>query len=183
MVLNIPEGTRVTHELNGEGTVIALDTTRLLYKVQFDKYPNPWYIAPDRLTVVPTVTVDHADFIDGNYSGCKPEPVNLQVSDTGSMRFNKGKPQFSEISPRFLLDMAAVLEKSRKKYPRGNWAKGNNYSVPYDSMMRHLLAWQSGESKDNETGLSHLAHAALNLMMLHYYEENFPEFDDRIFKK
>lgn len=106
-----------------------------------------------------------------------------QQSSTGSLRYNSGKPQLNEISPKFLLEMGAVLEKSRQKYPRGNWEKGNNYSVPYDSMMRHLLAWQSGESIDKESGLSHLAHAALNLMMLHYYESNYPEFDDRIFKK
>jgi hypothetical protein len=105
------------------------------------------------------------------------------TSPTGSLRYNSNKPQCNEISPKFLLDMGAVLEKSRAKYPRGNWEKGNNYSVPYDSLMRHLLSWQSGERYDSESGLSHLAHAALNLMMLHYYEENYPEFDDRIFKK
>lgn len=112
-----------------------------------------------------------------------PPPVPAVASPTGSLRFNTGKSQTNEISPKFLLAMGAVLEKSRQKYPRGNWEKGNDYSVPYDSMMRHLLAWQSGEGKDPESGLSHLAHAALNLMMLHYYEENYPEFDDRIFKK
>lgn len=106
-----------------------------------------------------------------------------QESATGSLRYNSGKPQLNELSPRFLLAMGAVLEKARSKYPRGNWEKGNDYSVPYDSMMRHLLSWQSGESNDPESGLSHLAHAALNLMMLHYYEENYPEFDDRIFRK
>ena len=87
---------------------------------------------------------------------------------TGSLRYNTGKPQTNEISPKFLLAMGQVLEKARAKYPRGNWEKGNSYSVPYDSLMRHLLAWQSGEATDSESGLSHLAHAALNLMMLHY---------------
>jgi hypothetical protein len=178
-MLDINIGERVVHEKNGEGVVVGKDMARVFYLVKFDQFDIPWYITPDRVSVINTPT----EFIDGNYSGCKPEDVSLQVSETGSMRFNKGKPQSSEISPKFLLDMAAVLEKSREKYPRGNWAKGNNYSVPYDSMMRHLLAWQSGESKDIETGLSHLAHAALNLMMLHYYEENFPDMDDRIFKK
>lgn len=117
--------------------------------------------------------------------GPKIDPAAYEdnSSPTGSLRFNSGKPQSNEISPKFLLDMGAVLEKSRQKYPRGNWAKGNSYSVPFDSMMRHILAWQSGESIDSESGQSHLAHAALNLMMLHYYEEMFPEFDDRIFKK
>lgn len=108
---------------------------------------------------------------------------DLPASPTGSLRFNTGKPQTNEISPEFILDMGRVLAKSREKYPRANWSLGNNYSVPYDSLIRHLLAWQGGEKNDIESGYSHLAHAALNLMMLHYYEERFPELDDRIFKK
>jgi hypothetical protein len=107
---------------------------------------------------------------------------NLVLSKTGSMRFNVGKPQLSELDPQFLLGMGRVLEKARLKYKRGNWALGNNYSVPYDSALRHLLAWQSGESLDSESGQNHLLHCALNIMMLHYYENNFPEMDDRIFK-
>ena len=110
-------------------------------------------------------------------------PSEPEKSTTGSLRYNTGKPQTNEISPEFILDMGRVLAKSREKYPRANWSLGNNYSVPYDSLMRHLLSWQSGEKNDIESGYSHLAHAALNLMMLHYYEERFPELDDRIFKK
>lgn len=113
-------------------------------------------------------------------NGISSEP---EKAPTGSLRFNTGKPQTNEINPEFILDMGRVLAKSREKYPRANWALGNSYSVPYDSLMRHLLAWQSGEKNDIESGYSHLAHAALNLMMLHYYEERFPELDDRIFKK
>jgi hypothetical protein len=108
---------------------------------------------------------------------------DVQESPTGSLRMNSGKSQTNEIDPSFILGMGAVLEKSRQKYPRGNWQKGNFYSVPWDSLQRHLLAWQQGEKIDSESGLSHLHHAALNLMMLAHYEENFPEFDDRLFKK
>ena len=108
---------------------------------------------------------------------------DLTKAPTGSLRFNTGKSQTNEINPEFILDMGRVLERSRLKYPRANWSLGNSYSVPYDSLMRHLLAWQGGEKNDSESGFSHLAHAALNLMMLHYYEERFPELDDRIFKK
>lgn len=139
--------------------------TYLLDKVPLDKKPSD-------------LTAE--EFISGVSSNKRGNP---EASSTGSLRFNSGKPQCNEISPSFLLDMGAVLEKSRQKYPRGNWEKGNNYSVPYDSLMRHLLSWQSGEKYDKESGLPHLAHAALNLMMLHYYEEHYPEFDDRIFKK
>jgi hypothetical protein len=113
----------------------------------------------------------------------KEESSPANESATGSLRYNKGKPQLSEIDPNFLLGIGKVMEKARLKYPRGNWTKGNNYSVPYDSCLRHLMSWQSGEAVDSESGESHLFHAAINIMMLAYYEANFPEMDDRIFKK
>jgi hypothetical protein len=37
--------------------------------------------------------------------------------------------------------------------------------------MRHLMAYQRGEAKDAETGLSHLAHASCGLMMLLEFEQ------------
>lgn len=106
-----------------------------------------------------------------------------QKSPTGSLRKNGGKPQMSNISPQFILDLAALMTKATEKYPVFNWAKGNYMSVPYDSCMRHLLAFNSGENNDPETGLGHLAHAAANIMFMHYYLQNFPEMDDRFFKK
>jgi hypothetical protein len=109
-----------------------------------------------------------------------PENANPQ---TGSLRFNSGKPQTSEIDPEFIIGIAKVLTKSREKYERANWALGNNWSVPYESMMRHLMAFQAGEEFDNESGQHHLLHAATNIMFLYYYSQNFPQFDDRIFKK
>jgi hypothetical protein len=102
---------------------------------------------------------------------------------TGSQRFNAGKPGSSEVDPAFILGVADVMTKAREKYDRANWAKGNDWSVPYDSMMRHLMAFQSGEEFDKETGKHHLLHAATNIMFLYYYWQNFPELDDRIFKR
>jgi hypothetical protein len=101
---------------------------------------------------------------------------------TGSKRYNSGKPQTSEIDPAFIIGIAEVLTKSREKYERANWALGNNWSVPYESMMRHLMAFQAGEEIDSESGKHHLLHAATNIMFLYYYTQTFPEFDDRIFK-
>lgn len=104
-------------------------------------------------------------------------------SKTGSLRFNTGKPGSSELDPAFIMGIADVMTKAREKYDRANWAKGNDWSVPYDSMMRHLMAFQAGDDFDKETGKHHLLHAATNIMFLYYYYNNFPELDDRIFKK
>ena len=48
-----------------------------------------------------------------------------------------------------------------------------------------MFAWFRGERNDPESGLSHLAHAICNLMMLIHYETTYPEGDDRptLFKK
>jgi hypothetical protein len=139
--------------------------------------PNSNYDKDDRYPIHPTPTLKLTE----NNKAVDESIANK--STTGSLRFNTGKSQTSELDPEFLLGMGRVLEKARQKYPRGNWSLGNNYSVPFDSLMRHLLAWQSGESLDEESGQNHLYHAALNLMMLAHYEQNFPEMDDRIFKK
>lgn len=61
----------------------------------------------------------------------------------------------------------------------GNWTQGFNWSGPYASMMRHLHAWWAGEDFDKESGVSHLAHAACNLMFLQHFEYNYKQGDDR----
>ena len=109
--------------------------------------------------------------------------LEATVSSTGSLRFNKGKPNMSNIPPKFLLGMAKIMTMGEQKYGKNNWKKGNNTSVAYDSAMRHILNWYSGESNDSESGDSHLFHAAVNLMMCWYYENNYPEMDDRLEKE
>ena len=106
-----------------------------------------------------------------------------QISKTGSVRKNAGKPKMSHIDPEFILGMAKVLTIGEKKYEAFNWAKGNNMLVPYDSAMRHILSYISGENLDEESGESHLFHAAVNLMFMYYYEKNFSDMDDRFFIK
>jgi len=106
-----------------------------------------------------------------------------QVSPTGSKRKNSGKPAMSNVLPEFLLGMAHIMTEGEKKYGKHNWKKGNYTSVPYDSAMRHILKWQTGDSIDQESKSHHLFHAAVNLMMCWYYETEYPEMDDRKYDK
>jgi len=110
----------------------------------------------------------------------KEEKANK--STTGSLRYNEGKPQISLLDPKFMLGMASVMTQGMKKYGRGNWIKGNNISVPYDSCQRHLNYFWMGEDIDKESLESHLFHAAVNIMMMYNYLQNHPEMDDRDFK-
>ena len=91
----------------------------------------------------------------------------VHKSKTGSMRYNEGKPEVSQLDPRFIMDLADLMTVSAKKYGKFNWAKGQEYHTPFDSCMRHLFKFMSGENLDPESGKSHLMHAAANLMILY----------------
>ena len=90
----------------------------------------------------------------------------LNESATGSKRYNEGKPEVSQLDPRFVLALADMMTKSAKKYGKYNWALGQEYHTPFDSCQRHLLKWIGGEDVDDESGMSHLLHAAANIMIM-----------------
>jgi hypothetical protein len=108
--------------------------------------------------------------------------ANKVESPTGSLRYNTGKPQMSLLDPNFMLGMAEVMTIGLEKYGKANWQKGNYLSVPYDSAQRHLQKYWMGQTIDEESSKHHLFHAAVNLMFMYYYENNYPEMDDRNFK-
>lgn len=124
----------------------------------------------------------------GKCKGCEKElseALSKQFeAPVQSARYNEGKVQTREIDPNFILGIGEVLTKSRAKYEHFNWCKPTKLSTPYESLMRHLMAFQSGEETDKETGSHHLLHAATNLMFMYYHITNNPEeSDDRFFKK
>jgi len=126
-----------------------------------------------------TGAMSHIEYKDGPLEPLKI--IGEQVSPTGSVRKNVGKPQTHHIDPEFMLGMAKVLTFGASKYSPRNWMKGNDITVPYDSCMRHLLAFMGGEDDDPETGENHLFSAGVNLMFMYFYYKNFPEMDDRCF--
>lgn len=53
------------------------------------------------------------------------------------------------------------------------------WTVPYACALRHIFKWFQGQEKDEESGLSHLDHALVNLAMLVTYERRKIGKDDR----
>jgi len=112
--------------------------------------------------------------------------VDIAVGDLESdaigsgARANGGKYEVHQL-PLFALEgTSRVLMFGAQKYKKGNWAKGMDWSIPFDCMMRHMIAWHRGEELDPESGLPHLDHALCNLLFLSAYRELYPEGDDRI---
>jgi hypothetical protein len=92
---------------------------------------------------------------------------------------DSGKTPWHLMPPDALNQIAQVLEFGANKYGDRNWEKGMHWSRPFSALMRHMWAWWRGESRDPETGLSHLAHAGCCILFLLSYEGRAHGTDDR----
>ena len=90
-----------------------------------------------------------------------------QQFPTGAVRdTDTNKPRPALISPLFALRLSAWLAKGALKYSARNWEKGIPIERSFDSLLRHLMAWWSGDESED-----HLAAAACNLMFIIHTEE------------
>lgn len=78
-----------------------------------------------------------------------------------------------------LEEVAKVLNFGATKYGRRNWEKGMAWSRLLAATLRHLFAWSMRKGPDEETNLSHLAHAACCVLFLLSYEIRYIGNDDR----
>ena len=95
------------------------------------------------------------------------------------MKFDGGKHRTDLLPVRPLLEISKVLEFGAAKYGERHWEAGMDWERPYAATLRHLFAWQSGETADPETGLNHLAHAACELLFLLEYAATGIGVDNR----
>ena len=72
-----------------------------------------------------------------------------------------------------------VFKYGAEKYALYNWAKGMAWSIPIGCILRHMRAHLDGERLDPESGLPHIGHIVCNIMMLDWFQNFYPEGDDR----
>lgn len=95
-------------------------------------------------------------------------------------RYNQGKLRLDLIPNELLEAVAKVQAFGANKYGEDNWRKGMKWMDCISSLKRHILAFESLEDNDEESGLSHLGHAAANISYLLTYLKTHPELDNRI---
>jgi hypothetical protein len=100
-------------------------------------------------------------------------------NSTGALKFDDGKPGMNLLSREALEQIALVMDFGKQKYDAHNWRKGFQWSRPLSAAIRHIMAFNDGEDKDPESGLSHLAHAACCIMFLLEFEKTHKDLDDR----
>ncbi len=75
-------------------------------------------------------------------------------------------------------DAIDVFVYGAKKYKQWNWLKGQAWSVPTASAIRHARAVFNGEIIDQESGLVHTGHFMCNIIMLATFYDTYPEGND-----
>jgi len=104
----------------------------------------------------------------GMYGTAERDPSGLALNAPGA------KADADKTLAGVLLDFGHALEGVAKvgtmgaaKYSRGGWQQVPNGQQRYlDAAMRHLLKHGQGETHDAESGLTHLSHAAWNLLAI-----------------
>lgn len=98
---------------------------------------------------------------------------------TNAVKHDTGKPRMELLPTGPLKEMAKVLGAGASKYGDWNWTGGFEWSRLYGAALRHLMAHKAGEDTDDETGLSHLAHAGCCILFLLAHEMYGLGVDDR----
>ena len=114
------------------------------------------------LASIPFATMMDADFTkvigDYCYPGCTGAETRI-TSDTGGEKGQK-LARIGSLDPLALLEVGKVAGFGEQKYDRLNYMRGYDWSLSFDAGMRHRLMSWSGEERDPESGLYHLAHSA-----------------------
>jgi len=136
---------------------------------------DSWPTQPSNFTNTnPSATTWNSFFL-GN-----EDTISIDKKFGGSaLKFDEDKLPVNLLSSEALLQTAAVMKFGADKYNEHNWRAGFAWSRPLAAAMRHIMAFNDGEDKDPESGLSHLAHAACCIMFLLEFEKTHRELDDR----
>ena len=96
---------------------------------------------------------------------CYKDMRGKVVEDSGGMKNDMDKPDWSLIPLDIIEGIVRVLTYGAKKYARDNWKKVS-VNRNFAALLRHLTKWQAGEEFDPESGLHHLDHAMCDLMFI-----------------
>jgi hypothetical protein len=126
-----------------------------------------------------TIPAETLAKIKGEFGELEFPTAADRASSPVALKFDQDKLPLHLLSTEAMNQTAAVLKFGAQKYAEHNWRKGFDWSRPLSAAMRHITAFNDGEDRDPESGLSHLAHAACCIMFLLEFEKTHPNLDDR----
>ena len=94
-----------------------------------------------------------------------------KIASTAFIKADSGKLQWSLMPFEELKDVVRVLMFGAEKYNPDNWKKCDDTKRYKDALIRHVISYVIGDEKDEESGLSHLAHAVCNCLFLMWFDK------------
>lgn len=99
----------------------------------------------------------------------------LQAKETtvrgDAKKFDHGKTMWDLLPYDQIEKVAEVMTHGAGKYGAESWKKVDK--ARYEAaFMRHYVAWKKGNLLDKDSGLTHLSHAACNMLFLMWLEEH-----------
>jgi hypothetical protein len=146
--------------------------------------PGPSQIARYKANTMPKLDLIEHNLVFGTMpvdtASIPKETIDAIQKQFGTaLKFDVDKLPLHLLSTEAMNQTAAVLKFGAQKYAEHNWRKGFAWSRPLAAAMRHITAFNDGEDRDPESGLSHLAHAACCIMFLLEFEKTHQHLDDR----
>ena len=104
--------------------------------------------------------------------------TQLYALHSGFTKGDSGKLKWSLLPFEELKDVVKVLMHGAEKYSADNWKKCDDVTRYKDALMRHVVAYVSGDKTDPEFGLPHLAHAICNCLFLMWFDSHKEDRDE-----
>lgn len=94
-----------------------------------------------------------------------------EVISIPSVKYDQGKLRWDLLPFKEVEEIVEVLTYGVEKYEENAWQNVPEGEKRYlAATYRHLVAYSKGELKDEESGISHLAHACTNMLFLMYFQ-------------
>ena len=121
---------------------------------------------------------EHHDYV---YDAREFKLYEAENTDEPNMKYDAGKTPYALFAFNALEEVGKVYAMGAEKYSPDGWRSngGMGYRRLISAGCRHFFAWIRGEDTDPESGLSHLAHAAWNILALLEYHLTENGIDDR----
>lgn len=136
-------------------------------------------IALARALDLPVIYQSPAEVFTASFTGSTtPSEVRIVNKETGGEKGAKAA-RFDLIPTAPLITLATLYGKGAEKYADRNWERGYEWSLSYSALLRHAVAFWSGEDCDPEHGLPHLASVAWHAFAMMEWSSTHPELDNR----
>lgn len=94
-----------------------------------------------------------------------------RCKEKDGQKYDSDKPMWDLLPFDAVEQIVDVLTFGANKYEPDQWKRVPNAKRRYfAAMMRHIKAYWAGEETDEQSGMSHLAHAGCCLLFLLWYE-------------